>query len=230
MLKEFMICKPNQKTKTQNCIREIPPSFSLEKSQMVLPASYSSRGKKTVLKSKRQSQKKKKKNAKRKSQELTSHSGRISAFLQLLRTPHRNNLEKPLKTIALTPKPLVGLWRLVKLLRRIWLTQPSMRGSLIHHQLLESTQTLWHWRTTLKYYIEALTKSAESLLFRTSNGNKTTQTAFSPSHPPKKEGRTIINDPGEPHKQHQGPTSRSGENAASLPRGFGCSTRSEKLL
>ena len=66
MLKEFMICKPNQKTKTQNCIREIPPSFSLEKSQMVLPASYSSKKQSSKAKGKVK-KRKKRQNAKVKS-------------------------------------------------------------------------------------------------------------------------------------------------------------------
>ncbi|XP_070148566.1 homer protein homolog 1 isoform X5 [Ovis canadensis] len=54
--------------------------------------------------------------------------------------------------------------------------------------------------------------------------SETTQMVSSPSYSP------IINGQWQLQKQHQGPASRSGENTASPPRGFGCSTRSEKLL
>ena len=47
-----------------------------------------------------------------------------------------------------------------------------------------------------------------------------TQTTFSPSSFPKMKRRTIINGKWQLQKQHQKPTSHSGENAASPPRGI----------
>ena len=59
---------------------------------------------------------------------------------------------------------------------------------------------------------------------------KSTQTAFSPSHPPEGEKNDHQWQEAAAIMQHLEPASRSGGDATSRPRGFRCSTQSEKLL